>query len=358
MIPGGGAKVSFFSCGDPRRAMRHESTVDRSGLGDSNLGPLERGWDASGSGLILGAEEPHPRVDLRPVVAFEPGADTIAVGPGQAWSPDARLCIGSGRRDCGDHGSQGRVALREIKGGWDSPRFLDDLRRAHGVAFSPDGRFLALGGIEPGLQSSTGCPAKRDDCKTRPCTGPRRWPSHPTAAPSRRRPAGMETSSCGTSPATECPRPSTATPRRCVSRSRPTAGPSPRENETSNVSSSGISKPAATGYCSKGPRPDLLGRVLARRKLAGRCQSRRAHGPDLEREDRSIVPSARGTYRRHHLGQFLPGWSHSGHRGQRRDGPILVGCQRRAGNSPRWPVHVVAPSGLLRRWPNARRVRP
>jgi WD40 repeat protein len=43
----------------------------------------------------------------------------------------------------------GPIALRDATGGWSIRRFLHDRRRAGAVTFSPDGRFLALGGVEP-----------------------------------------------------------------------------------------------------------------------------------------------------------------------------------------------------------------
>ncbi len=47
--------------------------------------------------------------------------------------------------------SAGRVTLRSAETGWQIERFLDYPGYARAVAFSPDGRSLAAGGIEPGV---------------------------------------------------------------------------------------------------------------------------------------------------------------------------------------------------------------
>jgi Tol biopolymer transport system component len=46
----------------------------------------------------------------------------------------------------------GRVALRDAAGGVDRPSFLDYGGHARALAFSPDGRSLAVGGSEPGIR--------------------------------------------------------------------------------------------------------------------------------------------------------------------------------------------------------------
>ena len=45
----------------------------------------------------------------------------------------------------------GRVTLRAPESGWQIERFLDFPGYASAVAFSPEGRFLAAGGIAPGI---------------------------------------------------------------------------------------------------------------------------------------------------------------------------------------------------------------
>jgi WD40 repeat protein len=63
---------------------------------------------------------------------------------GFAFSPDGKTIATTD--------NDGRVALRDTEGGSGIRRFLDvHLDLAWGVAFSPDGRFLAVGGVEPGV---------------------------------------------------------------------------------------------------------------------------------------------------------------------------------------------------------------
>ena len=51
--------------------------------------------------------------------------------------------------------SDGRVAVRAIRTGWAIERYLDDHGRAKGLAISPSGRYLAVGGCEPDVSLPT-----------------------------------------------------------------------------------------------------------------------------------------------------------------------------------------------------------
>src|SRR5215468_3565954 len=65
----------------------------------------------------------------------DPRAQTVAF----AFSPDG-MTIATTHED-------GRVGLRSPAEGWSLQRFLADRGHARAVAFSPDGRLLALGGF-------------------------------------------------------------------------------------------------------------------------------------------------------------------------------------------------------------------
>src|SRR5262249_31229237 len=69
----------------------------------------------------------------------DPPAQTIAL----AFSPDGTT-IATTHTD-------GRAALRSPTEGWSLQRFLGDRGHAWAVAFAPDGRSLALGGLEPDI---------------------------------------------------------------------------------------------------------------------------------------------------------------------------------------------------------------
>jgi WD40 repeat protein len=132
--------------------MRYDSTDDFMDSGDGNFGPSGtrggrvRVWLLSWGlkslipawifGLVwLSSREPT-RMQL---TRGQPGVLTL----GFALSADGKSVATTD--------SEGRVALREIQNGWGTERFLDYRGLAKGVAFSPNGRFLALGGVEPDL---------------------------------------------------------------------------------------------------------------------------------------------------------------------------------------------------------------
>jgi hypothetical protein len=93
-------------------------------------------------GLVLFLNVDSGRTPPRPPLAHGgggPPSQTLAF----AFSPDGTT-IATIHED-------GRVLLRRPPGSWRLKRFLNYRGFARALAFSPDSRFLALGGFEPGI---------------------------------------------------------------------------------------------------------------------------------------------------------------------------------------------------------------
>ncbi len=188
---------------------------------------------------------------------------------------------------------------------------------AKGVAFSPDGRFLALGGVEPDLvifDLVSGGLRRLRDPPSRQTQALAFSPDGRTLAATTSRSGDIilwdlavdrvRMTLQGHSPVL------------CLAFSPDGRTLAVGERDEKTVSLWDLE----TGLCRLLPRPPIgVASSVAFSpdgSLVAASSPARAHGLDLGPEDRSVVPSDRGTCRRHQLSRFLPGWKNPGHGGQ------------------------------------------